>query len=1358
MDKVHKNKKFKSITKKLLSIFIAVFAIFLVACGEADAAYDQIFDANGYYRLFTPSISYYEETTDGKQNEHTGSFLVPLEFYRNETTAQVESQYNTITRRNGIKFNRDFDQQGALGFYNLDTSKLVYPDYTFYISGGIYQVHVQVDTSKLEIVARDTQITGSENSYYGNGCYISLASGANLSDAFKFYFRKGTSGEWIDASNFIYPVVINSNGDVSLEHSETSDEKFYMCFHPWLESGTVSRSIRVKAVPNLGQSLDMSLEENKTASLKSSDRIRGDSKYSQTIVFNAYKMSFSTNSSNSAFLDYGQLSYDSTRYYFYNLETTYSTTTREYYLTSISGYFPAGQIVEVTQTFDSINASTSDYYGMQSWSLNKKATNSLVLQDSFVEHNASNPYDQFEDPAAGFNCIFGNKSENASAVMVYKNTEVVPYSTRYENTCYSIYNTVSSNAERTHTIYVGSNQEYSGGVFYANYVKVGNYTLSGALFNAESILDTVNSRLQGVGYDRYDGSNQLIQGSSGSLNSYEFNFSGIGYGDYYLFSKSEEVDGTTLDFKFYGSMMSELLINDVDAGNVLSNTVKNDTYYYAVKITDFSGKTYYLAKDEFTFVYQNKSLYFHDGVITDSDNNVYSNFIYTYYYQTKDLTNIPILATKYDDDSSLVVNVYAYSNGGLTDPTNLGISYEVIESVDSYVDALGYVTTTVYVSVILPSNATIQSYNVVTDNSISANIYTNENGNIVDSDYSSDYFDDENTEMKMNKILELSELDAGEIVQKYYLMYIYSNNYVKNNITLSTNSTIIYYNNETFVYGYKNSYEEVIYSIYNSSTSNNMLVSYANNGTTEYNFIKLELIDYSSNSSDLNLLNKNKYTNENGNSVDYIYYNGYIFINGNLENFMVNSYSDTFLGNVVDTNVRGDFAFTYEVLNTTNAGIYNGETENTIYYNKTYSYIQSTYSGNTDFKLYNGDKTVGTTTIKGAKVDGQDYFYNVTITDRLPFEEAKEIKSYKAQPNYFTSTLEKDSFYIESNTQYVTYYTFLYNNVVYYYVPENQYDSEGNAIAQGFYTTLSEDTEKNSYTFTNKIENLNGLPLGFNSTNNRVTINDQETGTSVNTRHVLISVDCYLFTYNGLYYYYLDKDYTIDGVENKKGFYTSFDYAQSKFENQVDELYFGYSYNADVANSTISFDRRYIEYDNNTIYYLNEMNQTLHLDRFCESDPVNFTSLYGYSSYNIADNELRLFRYYVNLNNKKYYININTDALYTNFMCTSIWQYVDDSLEINFAYDNNGLIDITNSNVEISSTFVTELAFNYGGTTHYIADLSFKLKDSNHNNVTNFVYYGISLTKKDSYNWNISFKTGSTSETYLPANLCGPAG
>ena len=56
---------------------------------------------------------------------------------------------------------------------------------------------------------------------------------------------------------------------------------------------------------------------------------------------------------------------------------------------------------------------------------------------------------------------------------------------------------------------------------------------------------------------------------------------------------------------------------------------------------------------------------------------------------------------------SLVVSIwvfhikYVLKDGELQDPTENGISYEVIKSVTSTVDAFGCVKTTVYISVVL---------------------------------------------------------------------------------------------------------------------------------------------------------------------------------------------------------------------------------------------------------------------------------------------------------------------------------------------------------------------------------------------------------------------------------------------------------------------------------------------------------------------------------------------------------------------------------------------------------------------------------------------------------------------------------
>ena len=820
MKRTQKNpisKIFSRCRKSLAIMFVAISGIFLVACSATSSSYEADFDAEGRYRLGAVTLTYYDKTSDGSQNEFTGSFLLPMEFYRDE----IYSKQVSDSKGNEAEFYRNFDQTGITPFWNTNSSNgilslndLVFPDYTFWISGHIYQLHVSVDIRNLEICTTTENIATGAIAYYGNNNYVRLKAGATLEGTFRFSYRSGTSGEWRDADGFAKAVYMSKSSDNKIDVTTSSDSEasydkvFYLCFNPMLENGSTSRKIRVKAVPNLGMNIDTSAKydvlNNKyddsflTKSLKYTNR--GDSLYSNTVSFNAYKLSFSAYSPNSAFLDYGELSYEANEFYFYNTQSTYSTTAKKYYLTTISGYFPEGRVVKVTRNIEDhvgTNAGKGTEYALSSWSSNSKGINSLAIPSSLPSADYfpfANKYGQLEDFDKGYHSLIGNTSEKRFAIKSYLSSEnVYPYytnngktgSTHFEILNYgesdSYYsydefgNQIATGNYRSGTIYIGSCQEYSGYTFYANFVRVDNFTIAGTIFDSEKILNFENSKLKDVGYEVYNINNEKYDDKQGLFTDYAFSISGLHYGDYIILYRNELVDGVEVQYRFYGTDLSTLNLDGTDVEKILSNTVNTKARILGTRIT-YGTFEVYLGKDENSFINGTTIYYVEDGKVVDIHGNVYDSFKVETIYNTLDLSNISVLATKYDNDSSVVLNFYVLKDGELQDPTENGISYEVIKSVNSYVDAFGCVTTTVYVSVVLPADASLQGYNVVTNNSKATNVYVNENDPIFG-----------------NKILAVNKNEKGVNVASFYLMWNTQIENTNESVSLSTNGNQLTY-------------------------------------------------------------------------------------------------------------------------------------------------------------------------------------------------------------------------------------------------------------------------------------------------------------------------------------------------------------------------------------------------------------------------------------------------------------------------------------------------------------------------------------------------------------------------------------
>ena len=232
MEKTQKNKLsfgIKKFVKTFMLIVTAFVSVFFVACGKSSSASDSGYDAYGHYRLLTPALTFYDKTSDNKTNEYTGSFLVPMEFYRDNTFSTMFN--NSLNPY----FDHDYDQGGSKAFpmlngefeyvsngSTLDGLNVYYPDYTFWVDGYIYQIHVHVDYSKLVINSKADTANGS---YYNSNNYIKPVdvngSPLQLNNIFKFSYRNGTSGEWLDADEFIQAVYLHSNqetGEIGRAH------------------------------------------------------------------------------------------------------------------------------------------------------------------------------------------------------------------------------------------------------------------------------------------------------------------------------------------------------------------------------------------------------------------------------------------------------------------------------------------------------------------------------------------------------------------------------------------------------------------------------------------------------------------------------------------------------------------------------------------------------------------------------------------------------------------------------------------------------------------------------------------------------------------------------------------------------------------------------------------------------------------------------------------------------------------------------------------------------------------------------------------------------------------------------------
>jgi len=580
MENLQKNLKrnaFKKIVSTVFSFLLVFVTVFLTACAN-NADSNTGFDSYGNLRLVSPDIEYYEKTSSDAYNSYTGSFYVPMEYYK--TTYDTTDYQNTVDRA--------FDQSGFKavksaynGKFFSEMTDFAFPDYTFLVDGMVYQIHVAVDTSKLKFVTG----ANTENVYEhkaGSSYYLSATD--ELSSIFTFYYRQATVGEWLDASHFVSAAYKSETGDYLTENKTTNDKKIYLRFNPILYQGSDRRNISVKAVPNIGMNLKtgsgLSSQEKTYTTQTDVVVARGESLSSVQVDYKANFYTFSLNAQNSIDLGYGELLVDETTrlsggndYFFYVKDTTGDGKVNE-----VRGYFPNGKLITIERKFASASGTIENNYAFQSWTNSVASLNSLAIEGSFRDSTMSSTdftslegkyrslENMFEVYEQKYSCIFGSKTGRSYKALVNLNTGTNPtyvYSDQkiaeYEGGYEIISNDTSTAGSRIGTFYIASDRNYNGTRFYANYVKVNDFTLAGSLFDADNILNEESVDLTGYTLVVYNSLNQVVtrdcrgnlftSNSNNTISTYDsttgkyttiasntFRLEHLSYGDYVVFS------------------------------------------------------------------------------------------------------------------------------------------------------------------------------------------------------------------------------------------------------------------------------------------------------------------------------------------------------------------------------------------------------------------------------------------------------------------------------------------------------------------------------------------------------------------------------------------------------------------------------------------------------------------------------------------------------------------------------------------------------------------------------------------------------------------------------------------------------
>ena len=746
---------------------VATFAVALVsllglsACtwfsGNASTG-DSNLDANGNLRVATVGVSLTSATANGTVDENTGSFVWDLNYYFD--AARQGKEKSLITRR---EYDQDyynfaynnffassitsisddtsktyallshlFDNKSKLTgktvaetnlsttAYKLDKSGNVekdkdgkptatyenvnmfvsYPSYTVSVSGISYEIKVDVKYENLVYDFNENQL-------------FVLKSGATIEDTFTFSYRIGGSGEWISCSeNYNMASAFEKNG------------KFYVRFNPMLDKGSTSRYLRVQTNPS------------KQAGYEAMSR--GSSVYTSPINFNAYKLTFAVSCNNSTQTTYKGLSYDSKKYYFSTkVESTSTGIDKNYKYKTLTGYFVDGKVVEVSRCID-LNSD----YGLQAWTTNGKADNTVTFAEDNALPNNNGGYGNTSSDAddcltdysrniMGIKAVkLATADTNYLATETFKDTE--------NNKEYSTFTeilTKTNDSTTTGKIYVVACNNTASNTMYANIARVRNFTLSGTVYDGEGFFSSGSDAIladvdlyiwrKTSGGDYAAAPFAKVEVSGGSVTVSGFN------GEYNynvfikaLFGLTDEVPDVSADnttqIAYASDQKTEFAASCkyVNSQFEISNLLWDCYISFGKNITD--------GGDETSYTFYSASM---EEIVEDSGFNVLSMKKASQIYS--DRAGNAIIGTKLDAESKIEVNIFTTTDNGATitqlgttQTSANGVQYQVISTTKERTDAYGYTTSSVIISLLLPSDCSLIGYNLESINSVCQVIYT----------------------------------------------------------------------------------------------------------------------------------------------------------------------------------------------------------------------------------------------------------------------------------------------------------------------------------------------------------------------------------------------------------------------------------------------------------------------------------------------------------------------------------------------------------------------------------------------------------------------------------------------------------
>lgn len=633
-----------------------------VDIGTDTVSYDRvesIISADKYTKIRFLEAGTYNGTTQYTVPSN-GYYLV--EDVQNVThAARVYTKYSDGSLNLASKYGQNLSTTPYSGHY------FRYPSYTISVSGITYQIRVNVNYSNLIFDFNNNQMFK-----------LDTANGATIDNTFSFTYRIGNTGEWISCED----TEGNNPAHYNMASAFEKDGRFYIRFNPMLGKGSTSRYIRVQS--NVSHQFD--------------SIGRGHSVYTSPTNFNVYKLTFAISCNNSVEATYESLMYDANKYYFAQTESSINRGMLDKdYFNILTGYFVEGRIVNV----DRYIVKDCDY-AFQSWTVNGKADNTVVLQDTLP-----NNHGDFENCNDGYNnlkCLNLHSINNLGVKEVnLTNVANIPsclgISTKAGITQFAEVLTNDTDVI-TGSLYAVACSNTASNVVYANIAKVKNFVLSGTV---------------------YDGDNFFSLGGNAVLGDVDlYIWKGeVPFARY--IARLGDVQFEVLDPTIYNQYLYDMDIDSLEESCTYSNsqfTINNlawDCYITFGKIRLNNG-------DETSYTFYSAAMTERDGFYTLDPTKAP--------YIISDRAGNAIIGTAMNAEKKVEVNIYVTDNAGnnLTpiDETKTsvnGIQYQIISTTNTETDVFGYTTSSVIISLLLPSNCSLTAYNLENINSIASTIY-----------------------------------------------------------------------------------------------------------------------------------------------------------------------------------------------------------------------------------------------------------------------------------------------------------------------------------------------------------------------------------------------------------------------------------------------------------------------------------------------------------------------------------------------------------------------------------------------------------------------------------------------------------